>query len=116
MKVNEKIRILRRQKNLSQENIAAELDIDYTTYNSYEKDGGKIQIRTLEKIASFYGYKSLEEFFSSEIAKDGNYVYEPQTPYLTNTKRVLKVIIELDGVEEHLKEWFSKLEKLNAAI
>lgn len=55
VKLNDVLRKLRRQRNLSQENLAYELGIDYTTYNRYEKNASKIQVETLEKIASFYG-------------------------------------------------------------
>jgi len=117
IKVHEKIRNLRRSKNLTLENIAAEIDIDYSTYHSYEKDASKIQIKTLEKLSKFYGV-ALSEFFSEDenVSKEeGSIVFEPSSPYFTKNKS-LKVIIELDGVEDHLRDWFSKLEKLNAAI
>lgn len=114
-KLHEKIRNLRRAKNLTLENIAAEIDIDYSTYHSYEKDASKIQVKTLEKLSKFYNVP-LSEFFSDSGQKqDGNYMFEPSAPYQKSSNG-LKVIIELDGIDSHLKSWFLKLEKINAVL
>jgi transcriptional regulator with XRE-family HTH domain len=47
--VNEILRSIRRQKNLSIQNVAEELGIAYSTYQAYESvDDGKIQIIELD--------------------------------------------------------------------
>lgn len=97
------------------ENLAAELDISYSTYQSYEQEGSKIQIEMLERIAKFYGL-TLIELLSYKEESD-SIVLEPIIPYGRQDKRKsLKVIIELDGSEDILKFWFKKLETINGVL
>lgn len=63
VKLNAVLRKIRRDRNLSQENLADEIGVDYTTYNRYEKDSSKIQVETLEKIAKVYNI-SLRELIN----------------------------------------------------
>lgn len=49
--LNEKIRAVRRELNLTQENIAKELNISYQLYQKYERGERKINDDTLAKIA-----------------------------------------------------------------
>ena len=52
MDVGKNIRHLRELKNLSQENMAAQMDISQRTYSDYEIKGNKISIEVLLKIAN----------------------------------------------------------------
>lgn len=109
MKIHEKLRRLRRSRNLSQSDVAIEVGVDYSTYNSYEQDGGKIQLKTLEKIATFYGYKNLSRFFDDKH-EDGS------TTSKTTTGNAIQVIVELDGDADKLAETMEKLKKMNRVI
>ena len=109
MKIHEHLRRLRRNKNLSQSEVAFEIGVDYTTYNSYERDGGKIQLKTLEKIATFYGYKTMGEFFTDKH-EDSTKVNQ------VSAGNVVKVIVELDGDKDRLAEIMENLKKMNKAI
>lgn len=114
MKVHEILRSIRRQRNLTLENLAAELGISYSTYQGYEQEGSKIQIETLEEIAKFYKL-SLLELLSYQEQETGT-VLEPYVPYSKKNGKALKVIIELDGTETILQFWLKKLENINAAL
>ena len=52
---NERLRILRDEKKLTQEKAARELDMPLRSYNRLERDGCKTHYDTLIKIADFYG-------------------------------------------------------------
>ena len=56
---------LRFKKRMTQEQVAKEIGISTQTYNSWEKDFGKVKIRNAQKIANFYGVKLDEIFFAS---------------------------------------------------
>ncbi len=49
--INEKIRAVRRERNLTQENVAKELNVSYQLYQKYESGERKINEVTLAKIA-----------------------------------------------------------------
>lgn len=51
---NERLKILREEKNLTQEKAAALMEIPLRTYNRIEKDGSKTHYDTLVKIADYY--------------------------------------------------------------
>lgn len=51
---NERLKVLRDEKNMTQENVARALNMPLRTYNRLEKDGAKTHYDTLIKIADFY--------------------------------------------------------------
>ena len=114
MKVFEILRSIRRQKNLTLENLAAELDISYSAYQSYEQENSKIQVETLERLAKFYNMTLLELLSYNE--QETTTVLEPHVPYSKNNHKALKVIVELDGSENILDFWCKRLQTLNAAL
>lgn len=116
MKLNEILRTLRLRKKLSLQSMADELEISYSTYQGYEgNDDGKIQLSTLEQIAKVHGI-TVVELLAYEDGNSSSYIFEPKSLYNGKNPNVIKIIVELDGVEETLKTWFIRLEKLNAAI
>ena len=52
---NERLRILRIEKNMTQDKIAKELGIPLRSYNRLESDGGKTHFDTLISIADYHG-------------------------------------------------------------
>jgi len=117
MKPHEILRNLRKEKGLTIENVANDLKLSYSTYQSYEQEGSNIQLKTLEKIAKYFGMDLLE-FFSYRNQIEGSIVLEPIIPYLPNKSKSigLKVLVELDGKEDHLNTWIERLKKINAAL
>lgn len=55
MKFNEKLKLLRKQKNLSQEQIANYIGVGQTTYSRYEDLKTYPDIFTIKKLANLYG-------------------------------------------------------------
>lgn len=116
MKVSEILRTLRLKNKLSIQNMADELGLAYSTYQSYESDdGGKIQINTLNQIATFYKLNLLD-LLSYSTNEGVSYVLEPVAPAYGKKGNALKIIIELDGMDETLNYWFARLKKLNKSI
>ena len=52
---NDRLRILRVERKLTQEQMAKELGIPLRSYNRLEGDGGKTHFDTLIRIADYYG-------------------------------------------------------------
>ena len=52
---NERLKILREEKKLTQGGLAKELDMPLRSYNRLESDGSKTHYDTLLKIADYYG-------------------------------------------------------------
>ena len=51
---NERLRVLREEKGLTQEKIARTIDMPLRSYNRLESDGAKAHYDTLLKIADYY--------------------------------------------------------------
>lgn len=51
---NERLKILRIEKKLTQEGVAREIDVPLRSYHRLETDGAKTHYDTLIKIADFY--------------------------------------------------------------
>lgn len=52
---NDRLRILRTEKKMTQDAIARELEMPLRSYNRLERDGCKTHYDTLIKIADYYG-------------------------------------------------------------
>lgn len=111
MKVHEILRKLRREHNLTQQNIADEVGIDITTYNRYEKDSKLIQLDLLEKIAGVFGMTLSDLInFGDSLSSVG----EPSMDF--EKRRTVTVSIELDGDKKTVDFWIDKIRKINTAI
>jgi transcriptional regulator with XRE-family HTH domain len=115
MKVHEILRKIRRDRDLTQQNIADALDIDVTTYNRWEKNGNIIQVEQLEKIAKYFKM-SIQELLSypDESEPNPNQVMESFPTY--QKRRTLTLSIELDGEKSTVDYWIDKIKKVNAAL
>lgn len=111
MKVHEIIRKIRRDLDLTQQNVAEALGVDLSTYNRYEKDSGIIQLKELEKIAKVFKMSVAEMLL---IGEEPTMVKEPKMSY--SPKKKVQVTVELDGDSGTLDYWFKMLKKFNAAI
>lgn len=76
MNTAEILKKLRKEKGLSQSDIAKILDIDRTTYTKYEK-GGSIK-RSLEKLTDFYNV-SADYLLGNEYKTDTQNTYVKET-------------------------------------
>lgn len=111
MEVHHILRKLRRDKDLTQQNVADELGIDITTYNRYEKDASSIQVDMLQKIAAFYKM-SMSDLLS--YTDRPGLLEEPKFEFVK--KRTVTVQVELDGRETTVDQWVETLKKVNAAL
>ncbi len=112
MEINEIVRRLRENRNLTQENLAEEIKVHVSTINRYESKGSTIPMDKLEDIA-----KALKVSVSNiyEYKKNPTLLEEPLEYYRT-TRKQIGIMVQLDGTEDTLNEWFTTLRKLNAAI
>ncbi|HMG94372.1 MAG TPA: helix-turn-helix transcriptional regulator [Chryseolinea sp.] len=62
MELHELLRKIRRDANVSQENVADEIGVDATTYGRYEKGETQIKFEHVVKLAEFYKM-SLDAFY-----------------------------------------------------
>ncbi len=63
--VSEKLKELRQEKGLSQEEVAAQLKVSRVVYNRYEKDKRTIPLEYLKILADFYDV-SMDYIFGRE--------------------------------------------------
>lgn len=109
VEIHEKLKMVRLDKKLSQENIAEELKIDATTYGRYEKGEVPIKFEQVLQLATFYKM-SIDEIIGYGT---GARVSEPKPLYSLLS---VPITVLLDGRDDTLEQWISKLKKLNAAI
>ncbi len=65
MKIGYRLKQMREKRNLSQKQIAAELQMTQANYHKIESDKGEPKLSTLKKLADFYEIK-VEDFFMTE--------------------------------------------------
>lgn len=71
MQVNEKIRLIRLSKGITQKHIAKQLNIPVQTYNGYELGRRKIYVELLKEIASVLN-EPIANFFDNKIYESKN--------------------------------------------
>ncbi|QEO61127.1 helix-turn-helix transcriptional regulator [Bacillus altitudinis] len=72
MKVNEKLRNIRKSKGMTQKFVAQELNVPIATYNSYELGRRKIHVELLKDIACVLD-EPIQNFFVNKIYETKNY-------------------------------------------
>lgn len=72
MKVNERVRHIRKLKGLTQVTVAEKLDIPTQTYNSYELGRRKIYVELIKQIAEILD-EPVENFFEDKIYESKNF-------------------------------------------
>ena len=60
MEIGNKLRVLRTEKGFTQEKIADLLQIPQASYSNLENNKGKINLKTIQKIAEIYGIQVVE--------------------------------------------------------
>jgi transcriptional regulator with XRE-family HTH domain len=71
LKVNERVRHIRKLKGLTQVTVAEKLDIPTQTYNSYELGRRKIYVELIKQIAEILD-EPVENFFEDKIYETKN--------------------------------------------
>lgn len=89
--VSDRIRILRLSKNLSQQNLADELNITVAAYSNLERGKADITITRLYKIAEIFGMEVSDLLLSKDVLREtsGSYGYASKKD-LENLTRMLK--------------------------
>ncbi|MFS0655669.1 helix-turn-helix domain-containing protein [Bacillus sp. 179-C3.3 HS] len=78
MKVNEKLRNIRKSKGITQKFVAKELNVPIATYNSYELGRRKIHVELLKDIAGVLD-EPIQNFFENKIYDSKNFDEKPNT-------------------------------------
>lgn len=113
MSIPEILYQLRTKHKYSQENVALELGVDYTTYARYEAGKTEIKASQAQKLAELYGL-SIDEFY--HYGSKNTKVSEPEAVYNKTPKNKLSLTVELDGTEETINKWLRLLPELNKVM
>ena len=112
--VSERIRILRLSKNLSQQNLADELDITVAAYSNIERGKADITVTRLYKIAKIFGMDVLE------LLSTKDFLRETADPYGFASKKDLDNLSALIKTYQkdlnQLKKDIALIKKQNAAV
>lgn len=117
MSLGTKLRHMRQQKNLSQMQVAQELDVSQTAYNKWESDHTKPGIDNLLKISEFYSvdiYELLNENSGDNIFNNNTYEnasiigrYSTVNHYFSE-KLIEQYEARIKNLEEQLAYWKTK--------
>ncbi len=84
-----KLKIIRHQNNLKQQQLADILGITRSAYCSYETGRRSVDLDTIVKLSNFYNIP-IENFFEDDltiVCDNDNYESEPDTRYLSQLSR-----------------------------
>jgi len=114
--VTENIKNIRRQKGISQESIAYDLGIDYSTYGKIERGQIGLTVDRLEKIANVLGI-TVEEIYKGRISNEKETVGNVANAYLYEEDSAIskKITIQVDSLRREvqlLKEQLKDKEKI----
>lgn len=107
MHVQEKLKFLRFKANYTQEYLASEIGVDYTTYGKYESGKTHIKLDQAVKIANLYNI-TIDELcgLENKTVKDSNSI----------KKHNLQLLVELDGEDKSLTDLVKRLTDMNNLI
>jgi len=71
-----RLKSLRLMKNMTQQDVADLMDMDYTTYGKIEKGVSKLDVDRAFRLAQIFGI-SISEFLEPDIHSEMNMVHEP---------------------------------------
>ena len=90
----ESLRRLRREKGLTQEQLAARLNVSYQTVSNWERDENWPDISMLSVLAKFFGVKT-DDLLGMDEAENEKYIQELLDYFYTNAH------LRIGGLEEH---------------
>ncbi len=103
MNFGDKIRVLREEKNLTQDDLAKQLNLSKANISRYEIGSRQPSIETIVKISEFFNV-SLDWLFGRSIIKHFTYVNNTPRNFDTNDLVILEYIKNNTQVFEMLKE------------
>lgn len=92
-----KLKEFRKSKNITQQELAIELDVDYTTIGKYENGKSEPDIKTLIFLADYFG-TSIDSLVG-HVAKDLDISLATE-----HQKEVIKLALDLDDIESQKVE------------
>lgn len=114
-----KIKELRKQKKLSQEVVAAKIDVSVRTYSDYEKETAEISVQNLQKIADYFQvhifdlFSANKEYLKPEdemhTFTDPNSVYEIQSQTIQFLKVQVNDLLSDKIILQKDKEFLQKV-------
>ena len=104
---------MRTQKNLSQTQVAQELDVSQTAYNKWESDLTKPGIDNLLKISDFYGtdiYDLLDvsagdNIFNNNFYENASVVGRYSTNHYLSERLLAQYEARIKNLEEQVEYW-----------
>ena len=127
MKVHDKIRFLRESKKLSQEDMAAKLNMSVSGYSKIERGETKPHFDKLEKIAEVFGFNDVVQLIalgeryvlinenSNSSIHNGNYIISESELVAENEKLQL-VIAHKDELINFKNELINQLRQENSYL
>ncbi|MCX7067077.1 MAG: helix-turn-helix transcriptional regulator [Methylococcales bacterium] len=130
MSVNEKIRLIRESKGVTQEDIAKKLDISVNSYGDIERGNTNLKLNRLEQIAEILGVQlpelvdssdngSLNTCFNKQV-KQRDVYFKSSTIELEKQQLINELLLERiamkDNEIENLKTQIIQLQKINALL
>lgn len=110
---------LRTLNKLSQENVAEELGVDYTTYARYEKGKTDLKLSHAQKLAQLYGL-TLDELYNygeyQVPKKEKTVVQDLLDEYAHKPKKTVSITVELDGSKESETKWIKLISEINKVV
>lgn len=126
MEIGERIRQIRKEKNITQEELASKLNVKRSVVSKYENGIIGMRLETIKKIAEALGVHEAEILYSPEenplaaltdILKEANRPLDGFTEGLKNMQEVCKVIAETEiSVRTLLLEKYDKLNDLGQEL
>ncbi|MFA6924478.1 MAG: helix-turn-helix transcriptional regulator [Bacteroidales bacterium] len=121
--LGKKIRQLRTNKNLSQENVANDLGISVTAFSKIERGETNIPFKRLVQISEYFGLK-VKDFFQLNEKKENknqyvqkeeqsNIVSDTETKYITDIENLKNEIIQLKELLKAKDEIINLLKQNN---
>lgn len=105
--MTENIRNLRRLKDMSQEAIAYELGIDYSTYGKIERGEIALTIERMEKLARIFGLRLEELYYWGD--EKANLVKEPGPKYTAQKSRLKECQLKLEAAQQEIEALKARL-------
>lgn len=116
MTVGQVLYELRMKHRYTQEFVAEQLCIDYSTYGKYEKDAVALKFDQAVKLAELYDVSL--EYFTGHGAEGSNehVLHELQATYKKLSKKKVSMMVELDGTDSTLEFHLDMLRGINKQL
>ncbi|MDP9048506.1 MAG: helix-turn-helix domain-containing protein [Bacteroidota bacterium] len=110
--LGKKIRLLRHQKNWSQEDVAKQLDISIPAFSKIETSITDINLSRLEQIATLFEMSVVQLLTFSDSEQDQKFVSEMEVM----NKKLMEREAEVIGLQKKVIELFEELRHSRATV